>query len=423
MSTPNSYGGDEITAAVLDPGSFTTKVGYAGEEYPRRVFKSIVASDGGVGDTLSKWKKGTNVHSVIDQGLVVDWDGYEQIWENCFKELGVDSSQLPLLLTDPEWNLKESREKILELGFEKFKLPGMYLGRSSVLSAFSVGKSTALVIDVGSSKTSVVPIHDGYVLRKGVQVQNVGGDFISNQILLNFEKAKIPIVPQYLVSSKTAVDSGQAPVFEQFHLRRSETTESYHEMQVKNTIDDFKETICAVSEVPFNPNVLVKKAIKNYEFPNGYNYAFRIERFRLTEGLFDPRYIIRGPEEDPATASHAPMMHMIRSALNNVDIDLRSLLLSNIVLMGGATLMHGFGDRIYNEIYNGIPGVIYLENNNRQKLRFMLLLRQWKGNLDLGLVVLFSPLWVLSINCGYQNSNTRKWEQRLKRNFINSIRN
>jgi actin-related protein len=277
-------------------------------------------------------------------------------------------------------------------------------------------------VDVGSSKTSVVPIHDGYVLRKGVQVQSVGGDFISDETLKHFDKAKIQIVPQYLVSSKTAVDSGQAPIYEEFPFRRSKTTESYHEMQVKNTLDDFKETICAVSELPFNPNLLVKKAVKNYELPNGYNNAFRMERFRFAEGLFDPRYIIRGPDEDPATAtSHAPIMHMIRAALNNVDIDLRSLLLSNIVLMGGATLMHGFGERIYNELYNGIPGVSYVAAYNRRKSRFMLLPRLWRGNLGLGLVVLYLHLWVLSINCGYQNSSTRKWEQQLRRNFINSI--
>ena len=363
MVHPMVYGGDEVSAVVMDIGSNTTRLGYAGEDIPRNVFPTKIGTfDGGkvVGDSVLHWKKGMQVHNVINQGMVVDWDGYESIWDSCFKGLGLNSEEVPLILTDPEWNVKESREKILELGFEKFKLPGMFLGRSSVLSAFSVGKSTALVIDVGSSKTSIVPVHDGYVLRKGVQVQGVGGDFVSEQIMRHFEKSKVPIVPQYLVSSKSPVDSTHPPVFTEYSGRRAQTLDSFHNMQVYKTLDDFKETICAVSEGPFNPNHLVKKATKNYEFPNGYNNAFRIERFRLVESLFDPRYIIRNAEEDPTTAqSHAPMIHMIRSALNNVDIDLRSLLLSNIVLMGGSTMMPGFGDRIYNELYSGIPGVIF----------------------------------------------------------------
>ena len=367
MVHPMVYGGDEVSAVVMDVGSSTVKAGYSGEDVPRRVFASKTGSVGNeklTGDTVHHWRMGMEVSSVVNQGVVVDWDGYESLWETCFKDLGLQSEQVPLILSDPEWNSKESREKILELGFEKFKLPGMFLARSSVLSAFSVGKSTALIIDVGSSKTSVVPVHDGYVLKKGVQFQAVGGDFVSEQIIRHFEKSKVRIVPQYLVSSKSPVDSALPPVFKEYPNRRSQTSDSFHDLQTYKTVDDFKETVCAVSEGPFNPNHLIKKATKNYEFPNGYNNAYRIERFRLVEGLFDPRYIIRSSEEDPATApSHAPMIHLIRSALNNVDIDLRSLLLSNIVLMGGSTLMPGFGDRIYNELYSGIPGVFLKIDN------------------------------------------------------------
>lgn len=397
MVHPMAYGGDEVSAVVLDVGSSTTKVGYAGEDLPRKVFATMTGSVQGkemlVGDECHMWRKGLQVSNVVNQGLVVDWDGYEKIWESCFKELGLNSEEAPVILSDPEWNSKEAREKILEMGFEKFKLPGMFLARSSVLSAFSVGKSTGLVIDVGSSKTSVVPIHDGYVLKKGVQFQGIGGDFVSEQIIRHFEKSNVAIVPQYLISSKSPVEPALPPVYEEYSDRKSSTSESYHNMQVLKTVDDFKETVCGVSEGPFNPNHLIKKATKNYEFPNGYNNAFRIERFRLVEGLFDPRYIIRSSEEDAATAqSHAPMIHMIRSALNNVDIDLRSLLLSNIVLMGGSTLMPGFGDRIYNELYTGIPGVSLEYINARQKLKFMHQEHLWKGSLVLGLEVLFLHL-------------------------------
>lgn len=33
--------------------------------------------------------------------------------------------------------------------------------------SFSAGKGTALVVDVGEETTSVIPVHDGFVLRKG----------------------------------------------------------------------------------------------------------------------------------------------------------------------------------------------------------------------------------------------------------------
>ena len=39
-----------------------------------------------------------------------------------------------------------------------------------VLCRFANGRSTALVIDSGSTQTSCVPVHDGYVLQQGVCV-------------------------------------------------------------------------------------------------------------------------------------------------------------------------------------------------------------------------------------------------------------
>ena len=32
-STTTVYGGDEINAIVLDPGSYTTRIGYAGDDF------------------------------------------------------------------------------------------------------------------------------------------------------------------------------------------------------------------------------------------------------------------------------------------------------------------------------------------------------------------------------------------------------
>ena len=55
-----------------------------------------------------------------------------------------------------------------------------------------------------------------------------------------------------------------------------------------------------------------------------------------------------------------PLLHLIRVALNNVDVDLRAVLLANIVITGGATLMPGFIERLQNELHAGAPGVCFL---------------------------------------------------------------
>lgn len=51
------------------------------------------------------------------------------------------------------------------VGCRPFHLPLFY--SSSNLSRFASGRSNALVVDSGGSMTSVVPVYDAFVLKKG----------------------------------------------------------------------------------------------------------------------------------------------------------------------------------------------------------------------------------------------------------------
>ena len=57
--------------------------------------------------------------------------------------------------------------------FEKYNVPAFFLVKNAVLSAFANGRSTALVLDSGSSHTSAIPVHEGYVLQQ----VNMGFDY------------------------------------------------------------------------------------------------------------------------------------------------------------------------------------------------------------------------------------------------------
>jgi actin-related protein len=59
-------------------------------------------------------------------------------------------------------------EQMAELAFEKFGVPALYFAPSPVLAAFSAARSTALVIDSGAEMTSVVPVVDSFIMKKGI---------------------------------------------------------------------------------------------------------------------------------------------------------------------------------------------------------------------------------------------------------------
>ncbi|XP_052199573.1 actin-related protein 4A isoform X3 [Diospyros lotus] len=135
------YGGDEVSAIVVDLGSHTCKGGYAGEDAPKAVFPSVVGSidqmdvddsdnpeKNSASVTETKNVKGKRklyvgsqalgfrrdhmeVLSPIKDGVVVDWDIVDSIWDHTFRDcLLIDPKEHPMLLAEPSSNSQQQRE-------------------------------------------------------------------------------------------------------------------------------------------------------------------------------------------------------------------------------------------------------------------------------------------------------------------------
>ena len=74
---------------VIDNGSYTCKFGLAGGDSP--------------GDTLriqQSGEDGLNLGCPFEKGLITDWAAMEKVWAHIFKDLNVQASEHPLLLTE-----------------------------------------------------------------------------------------------------------------------------------------------------------------------------------------------------------------------------------------------------------------------------------------------------------------------------------
>ncbi|XP_071901839.1 actin-related protein 4A-like isoform X1 [Coffea arabica] len=190
------YGGDEVSAIVVDLGSHTCKAGYAGEDAPKAVFPSVIGSidqmevdepdnpdknSGSVPDSKSKAKRKlyvgsqalgfrrdhVEVLSPIKDGIVADWEIVESIWDHAFKEcLLIDPKEHPMLLAEPCANSQQQREKSAEIMFEKYQVPALFLAKNAVLTAFASGRATSLVVDSGEDQLqSLLYMMDMYFKR------------------------------------------------------------------------------------------------------------------------------------------------------------------------------------------------------------------------------------------------------------------
>ena len=80
-----------------------------------------------------------------------------------------------------------------EIMFETFSVPNFYLAIQAVLSLYSSGRTTGLVLDAGDGVTHTVPIYEGYALPHAIERNDLAGrdlttylSKILNEVGLNF---------------------------------------------------------------------------------------------------------------------------------------------------------------------------------------------------------------------------------------------
>ena len=60
--------------------------------------------------------------------MIIDWDGMEEIWHHTFHdELHASPEEHAIFLTEAPLNLRSNREKMTNIMFETFDVPGNIL--------------------------------------------------------------------------------------------------------------------------------------------------------------------------------------------------------------------------------------------------------------------------------------------------------
>ncbi|KAF2665110.1 Actin/actin-like protein [Microthyrium microscopicum] len=467
MATPNQftqpqstdYGGDEVSALVLDPGFATTRAGFAGEDVPKSIVPTYYGVKNPPGAAAPKLLFGENAmhdpQPYIDvrnplagggaEEWVSDWDAAGKLWEYAITsrltgerkrtirtgsttqggaedeedtemkdgENGANGDDAddeenpmafhPLLMSEPGKTTSSSRQKAIELVMEGWDIPAFYMAKTGQLAAFSVGKTTALVVDVGASMVSITPLMDGMILKKGVKTSPLGGNFISNQIRQMFasQPSPVPLVPYYMIESKTPVDAGQPSqaVYKKFAVS---PTDSFRAWEEERVLKGFKESVVQVYEhgrlsAPAAQGMTNEEAAKSsdpgktYEMPDGWNQLFGTERYKVSEGLFDAAGAYSN-DENPAPKPEQTIAKLVEASLLACDQEVRPALLNNIVIVGGSSLMQGFVRRFDIEIKALFPGpnVRLSAPSNPVERKFA----SWIGGSILSSLGSFHQLWI-----------------------------
>ena len=81
---------------------------------------------------------------------------------------------------------RATREKMMQILFEKFGAFGVQFQLASVCALFACGRSTGAVIDLGHGTTDIVPVVEGYYIPRAIKRLPIGGvdldEFMARQL-------------------------------------------------------------------------------------------------------------------------------------------------------------------------------------------------------------------------------------------------
>uniref|UniRef100_A0A9J2Q1W2 Actin n=1 Tax=Ascaris lumbricoides TaxID=6252 RepID=A0A9J2Q1W2_ASCLU len=344
---------DDVIAnqpVVIDNGSGIIKAGFAGDQTPKCRFANFV---------------GRPKHTRVM----------------------IFAEEHPVLLTEAPLNPLRNREKSAEIFFETFNVPALHIQTQAVLSLYSTGRTTGVVLDSGDGVTHIVPIFEGFAIQHGIERMDVAGRDVTRYLRL---------------------------------LLRKEGAD-FHRSAEFEIVREIKERLCYVAA-----NAAKEESSENektsYKLPDGSTLDVGAARFRAAEVLFRPELI---GEEWPgiATALDASIRvdelffirHQLASMCRRImliffitfrqgsyapilkgnkcsekcDMDLRKILYSNIVLSGGSTMFAGFGDRLLAETRKLAPKDVKIRISAPQERLY----GTWIGGSILASSDTFKKMW------------------------------
>ena len=232
----------------------------------------------------------------------------EEIWKYTFqKKLGIEMDEsggvspdgLRIMLTEAPLNPKDNRRKMAEIMFEKFHFGGLQCKPQAMLTLYSRGASTGVVVDSGDGVTHAMGVFDGYVLSHLTRRLNIAGRHVTRHLL--------NLLQQRGYALNATAD------FE--------------------VVRDMKERLCYVA---YNYEKEMRLAdettvlMSTYQLPDGRQVKVGSERFEATEALFKPE--LMGME-------CMGLSEMVFDLIQKAEIDLRPV-------VGEGGVMHYSSTRI-----------------------------------------------------------------------------
>jgi centractin len=155
-----------------------------------RVMAGGLETDLFIGPIAEEHRGLLHIRYPMEHGIIKDWTDMDKIWHYLYskQQLNANSEEHPVLLTEAPLNPRRNREKAAEIFFETFNAPALYISMQAVLSLYSTGRTTGVVLDSGDGCTHSVPIFGGFALPHSVMRNDIAGREVTKYLKLLLKK-------------------------------------------------------------------------------------------------------------------------------------------------------------------------------------------------------------------------------------------
>jgi actin-related protein len=77
--------------------------------------------------------------------------------------------------------------------FEHFRVESLAIMNTSVLSLFSTGKTTGMVVECGEGVSYTVPVFEGYAMPHAIHKLDIAGQDVTNELIRQLNEEKVII--------------------------------------------------------------------------------------------------------------------------------------------------------------------------------------------------------------------------------------
>ena len=186
---------------LIDIGTRNCKAGLCGDTKPNIIIPTCLGKTNYQFYTTEDVEYDPTIEEIInpiEHGTIKDFECFNIIINKIFEMLGIEPEGQNLVLTEPSLNSIKNRQDLFGYMFETFKIENLFIANQALLSLYSTGKFTGIVVESGAGVTQIAPIFNTRVSTYAVNRIDFGGNELSeylNRLLSeknkHFEKKSI----------------------------------------------------------------------------------------------------------------------------------------------------------------------------------------------------------------------------------------